>query len=81
MLNLLTFRPGSSTNDLMGRSSNNEAYSSDSGFSSRSPTPSGQQISPGSCKSNSSNDDDSASASGEPAPPNKSLGSENKGNK
>lgn len=63
-----TNRSGPSKPEAAGRGANNEAYNSDSGFSSRSPTPSSQQVSPSSCKSSSSVDDDSVSARGEPAP-------------
>lgn len=63
-------RSGPNNLDSVNRGSSNECYSSDSGFSSRSPTPSNQQVSPNSSKSSSSssNDDDAASAGGEPAP-------------
>lgn len=59
----------SSSHEAPPRGSNNEAYNSDSGFSSRSPTPSNQQVSPSSSKSSSSssNEEDTTSAGGEPA--------------
>ncbi|KAK3927819.1 Poly(A) RNA polymerase gld-2-like protein A [Frankliniella fusca] len=67
--NKRSHRLGSNNFDAVNQGSSNECYSSDSGFSSRSPTPSNQQVSASSCKSSSSsNDDDAASASGEPAP-------------